>query len=233
MRSDSRQDHAAVTVVERNYPQHLQEVHRARPADGQAGQRRQGHRLEYRAGGRAPEATQRPVTEDGRYQGHAVAREDIDVCEDDPDAGAGDQRRSRASRPGRRWPRTPASTTSSGAAARTTRSFRDIQAQPRKIITSPTWSGIESEKVTYTPCYTNVHELIPWRTLTGRQHFYQDHEWMLASAKASCVYKPPIDMKTIKPIAEDQRQEADQAELDHAAPQVGHPLHLLRTTCGC
>jgi nitrate reductase alpha subunit len=29
--------------------------------------------------------------------------------------------------------------------------FRDIQAQPRKIISSPTWSGIESETVSTTP----------------------------------------------------------------------------------
>ena len=50
--------------------------------------------------------------------------------------------------------------------------FRDIQAQPRKIISSPTWSGIESETVSYNAGYTNVHELIPWRTLTGRQQFY-------------------------------------------------------------
>jgi nitrate reductase alpha subunit len=25
-----------------------------------------------------------------------------------------------------------------------------------------------------------VHELIPWRTLTGRQQFYLDHPWMIA-----------------------------------------------------
>jgi nitrate reductase alpha subunit len=56
--------------------------------------------------------------------------------------------------------------------------FRDIQAQPRKIISSPIWSGLEDEKVSYNAGYTNVHELIPWRTLTGRQQFYQDHEWM-------------------------------------------------------
>ncbi|MFX6884093.1 hypothetical protein ABTH28_17825, partial [Acinetobacter baumannii] len=35
--------------------------------------------------------------------------------------------------------------------------FRDIQAQPRKIISSPTWSGLESEKVSYNAGYTNVH----------------------------------------------------------------------------
>src|SRR5690606_34370380 len=55
--------------------------------------------------------------------------------------------------------------------------FRDVVAQPRKINSSPTWSGIESEKVCYNAGYTNVHELIPWRTLTGRQQLYQDHLW--------------------------------------------------------
>ena len=39
--------------------------------------------------------------------------------------------------------------------------FRDIVAQPRKIISSPTWSGIESDKVCYNAGYTNVHEFIP------------------------------------------------------------------------
>ncbi|MDE2436714.1 MAG: nitrate reductase subunit alpha [Sphingomonadales bacterium] len=78
--------------------------------------------------------------------------------------------------------------------------FRDVQAQPRKIISSPTWSGLESEHVCYNACYTNVHELIPWRTLTGRQQLYQDHKWMLAFGEALCVYRPPIDTKAVKPM---------------------------------
>ena len=75
--------------------------------------------------------------------------------------------------------------------------FRDIAAQPRKIISSPTWSGIESEEVCYNAGYTNVHELIPWRTLTGRQQLYQDHVWMLAFGEGLCTYRPPVDLKTI------------------------------------
>ncbi len=74
--------------------------------------------------------------------------------------------------------------------------FRDLQAQPRKIISSPTWSGIESEKVSYNAGWTNINELIPWRTLTGRQQFYQDHKWMLAFGEGLCVYRPPVDLKT-------------------------------------
>ncbi|MDD3529763.1 MAG: nitrate reductase subunit alpha, partial [Gallionellaceae bacterium] len=73
--------------------------------------------------------------------------------------------------------------------------FRDIQAQPRKIITAPTWSGIESEHVSYTAGYTNIHEHIPFRTLTGRAHFYQDHEWMLDFGEGFCCFRPPVDMQ--------------------------------------
>jgi nitrate reductase alpha subunit len=78
--------------------------------------------------------------------------------------------------------------------------FRDVVAQPRKIISAPTWSGLESEKVCYNAGYTNVHELIPWRTLTGRQQLYQDHLWMRAFGEALCVYRPPVDLKAIKGV---------------------------------
>jgi len=78
--------------------------------------------------------------------------------------------------------------------------FRDVVAQPRKIISSPIWSGLESEKVCYNAGYTNVHELIPWRTLTGRQQLYQDHLWMRAFGEQLCLYKPPVDLKTVAPL---------------------------------
>jgi nitrate reductase / nitrite oxidoreductase, alpha subunit len=78
--------------------------------------------------------------------------------------------------------------------------FRDVQAQPRKIISSPTWSGIESETVSYNAGYTNVHELIPWRTLTGRQQFYLDHPWMRAFGEGLSSYRPPVDLKTTADI---------------------------------
>ncbi|MDE2167561.1 MAG: nitrate reductase subunit alpha [Alphaproteobacteria bacterium] len=78
--------------------------------------------------------------------------------------------------------------------------FRDVQAQPRKIISSPTWSGIESENVSYTAGYTNIHELIPWRTLSGRQQFYQDHRWLRDFGEGFASYRPPVDTRTIAPL---------------------------------
>ena len=74
--------------------------------------------------------------------------------------------------------------------------FRDIAAQPRAILTSPIWSGIESREVCYNAGWTNVNELIPWRTLTGRQQLYQDHPWMRDFGEGFATYRPPIDTRS-------------------------------------
>jgi len=107
--------------------------------------------------------------------------------------------------------------------------FRDIVAQPRKIISSPTWSGLESEKVCYNACYTNVHELIPWRTLTGRQQLYQDHLWMRAFGEAFCVYRPPIDTKSVKPVIDSKPNGNKQVVLNFITPHQKWGIHSTYT----
>jgi nitrate reductase alpha subunit len=72
--------------------------------------------------------------------------------------------------------------------------FDSITAQPRTIITSPTWSGLETEGRRYSPFVINIEEKLPFRTLTGRAQFYMDHEWMLAFGENLPVYRPPLDM---------------------------------------
>ena len=106
--------------------------------------------------------------------------------------------------------------------------FRDIQAQPRKIISSPIWSGLESEHVCYNAGYTNVHELIPWRTLTGRQQLYQDHKWMRAFGEALCVYRPPIDTKAVKPML-DQAVGQKHVILNFITPHQKWGIHSTYT----
>ncbi len=103
--------------------------------------------------------------------------------------------------------------------------YRDIVAQPRKIISSPTWSGIESEKVCYNAGYTNVHELIPWRTVTGRQQLYQDHLWMRAFGEAFCVYRPPIDTKSINPVIEAKSEGEPHVVLNFITPHQKWGIH--------
>jgi nitrate reductase alpha subunit len=107
--------------------------------------------------------------------------------------------------------------------------YRDVQAQPRKIISSPTWSGIESEHVSYNAGYTNVHELIPWRTLSGRQQLYQDHPWMRAFGEELCVYKPPIDLKTTKPALAQYSDDRKQVELNWITPHQKWGIHSTYT----
>lgn len=103
--------------------------------------------------------------------------------------------------------------------------FRDIQAQPRKIISSPTWSGLEDEHVSYNAGYTNTHELIPWRTLTGRQQFYQDHEWMRDFGESLCVYKPPVNTKTVAPVIDQHGKGRKQVVLNWITPHQKWGIH--------
>ena len=107
--------------------------------------------------------------------------------------------------------------------------FRDLQAQPRKIISSPTWSGIESENVTYNAGYTNVHELIPWRTLTGRQQLYQDHPWMRDFGEALCLYKPPIDTRTTAPLLGRRNNGNKELVLNFITPHQKWGIHSTYT----
>jgi len=107
--------------------------------------------------------------------------------------------------------------------------FRDIVAQPRKIISSPIWSGLESEKVCYNAGYTNVHELIPWRTLTGRQQFYQDHLWMRVFGENLCVYRPPIDTKSIRPVIDAKPNGQKQVILNFITPHQKWGIHSTYT----
>jgi nitrate reductase alpha subunit len=103
--------------------------------------------------------------------------------------------------------------------------FHNIQAQPRKIISSPIWSGLEDEHVSYNAGYTNTHELIPWRTLTGRQQFYQDHEWMRDFGESLCVYKPPINTKTIAPVINEHGKDHKQVVLNWITPHQKWGIH--------
>ncbi|MBE1536555.1 nitrate reductase subunit alpha [Actinomadura algeriensis] len=75
--------------------------------------------------------------------------------------------------------------------------FADTQARPVPVITSPEWSGSESGGRRYSPFTVNVERLKPWHTLTGRQHFYLDHDWMAELGEQLPVYRPPLNMHAL------------------------------------
>ena len=75
--------------------------------------------------------------------------------------------------------------------------FEDAQVQPRTVITSPEWSGIETHGRRYAPFTVNVEREKPWHTLSGRQHFYLDHAWMLELGEGLPVFRPPLHHRAI------------------------------------
>lgn len=75
--------------------------------------------------------------------------------------------------------------------------FADAQARPTPVITSPEWSGSESGGRRYAPFVVNVERAKPWHTLTGRQHFFLDHDWMAELGEQLPVFRPPLDMHAL------------------------------------
>ncbi len=68
--------------------------------------------------------------------------------------------------------------------------YADLQAQPVRYNSSPLWSGLMHGGRAYSAYTYNVERLVPWRTLTGRQHFYLDHELYIAYGENLPTYKP-------------------------------------------
>ena len=75
--------------------------------------------------------------------------------------------------------------------------FQDAPVQPRTVITSPEWSGIEAHGRRYSPFTMNVERDKPWHTLSGRMHFYVDHSWMLELGEGLPVFRPPLHHRAV------------------------------------
>jgi nitrate reductase alpha subunit len=116
--------------------------------------------------------------------------------------------------------------------------YKDLITQPRRVLNSPIWSGIESHEVNYTANYSNVNNLIPWRTITGRQSFYQDHPWMLDFGEALVCYKPPLAKQEINDLKERMHITDETLSLNLMTPHNKWSIHsswcdnLLMLTLG-
>ena len=75
--------------------------------------------------------------------------------------------------------------------------FDQVAVQPRQTITTPTFTGSNRNR-RYTPFTTNVEELVPFRTVTGRQCFYVDHELMQEWGEAMATYRPILENRPIE-----------------------------------
>ena len=68
--------------------------------------------------------------------------------------------------------------------------YADLLTRPHRYNTSPVWSGLMNDGRAYAAFTYNVERMVPWRTLTGRQHFYLDQELYIAYGEHLPTFKP-------------------------------------------
>lgn len=78
----------------------------------------------------------------------------------------------------------------------------DIRTQPRRLLTTPFWTGVTNGGRAYAGFCQNVEEHIPWRTLTGRQHFYLDHEAYRAFGEHLPTFKPRAPREALRDLVQ-------------------------------
>ncbi|MDO5670475.1 MAG: nitrate reductase subunit alpha [Corynebacterium sp.] len=68
-----------------------------------------------------------------------------------------------------------------------------VKERPAEVITSPEWTGSKKNGRRYTAFSINIEYDKPFHTLSGRMHYYLDHDWFLDYGEALPVFRPPLD----------------------------------------
>ncbi|HNB24635.1 MAG TPA: molybdopterin-dependent oxidoreductase, partial [Candidatus Melainabacteria bacterium] len=102
--------------------------------------------------------------------------------------------------------------------------FDDLKAQPRRVLTSPYWTGVTANGRTYSAYCQNVEELIPWRTLTGRQEIYLDHEAYIAYGENLPTFKPRADVHACYDLQNSPKESAS-LTLNYLTPHGKWHIH--------
>jgi nitrate reductase alpha subunit len=115
--------------------------------------------------------------------------------------------------------------------------FADTQARPVPVITSPEWSGSETGGRRYAPFTINVERLKPWHTLTGRQHFFVDHDWMHELGETLPVFRPTAEhvgaVRRGAARPRPRRRSRASSCATSLRTRSGRSTRSTRTTCSC
>lgn len=103
--------------------------------------------------------------------------------------------------------------------------FDQISAQPKTVITSPAFSGSEKDGRRYSPFTMNVEQHIPWRTITGRQSFFLDHEMMHEFGESLATYKPILKHKPF--LSGQPNKEGKEITLNFLTPHNKWSIHSM------
>jgi nitrate reductase / nitrite oxidoreductase, alpha subunit len=118
--------------------------------------------------------------------------------------------------------------------------FADLLSQPRRLLNSPCWSGLVTDGRSYSSFLTQVEKKIPWRTLTGRQSLYLDHDGYLAFGEHLPTYKPVPPPNTYGDLLQSGEKNGE-LEVNYLTPHgkwhihstYGDTLRMLTLSRGC
>ncbi len=103
--------------------------------------------------------------------------------------------------------------------------FQSITAQPREVIPTAVFSGSNKGNRRYSPFTTNIDRLVPFRTLTGRQSYYVDHEMFRQFGEALPVYKPTLPPMVFGPKDHEVVGGVDNLVLRYLTPHGKWNIH--------
>ncbi len=103
--------------------------------------------------------------------------------------------------------------------------FADTVAQPQSVVTSWEWSGSEHGGRRYANFTINVERKKPWHTLTGRQHFFLDHDWMQEVGEALPVFRPPVDLHRLSDYPQIGDHDGTQVAVRYLTPHSKWSIH--------
>ncbi|MBM6999244.1 nitrate reductase subunit alpha [bacterium] len=102
--------------------------------------------------------------------------------------------------------------------------YADTQVRPQKTLTTPAFTGSSTNR-RYTPFTMSIEQRVPFRTITGRQSLYLDHELMQEWGEGLATYKPILDYTPLK-LAHDARG-ARELTLKYLTPHNKWSTHSM------
>lgn len=106
-------------------------------------------------------------------------------------------------------------------------SFKQITAQPQEAYPTPIGTSAKHGGARYTPFSLMTERNIPTFTLTGRQHFYIDHEIFREFGENMATYKPSLPPVVMAPGDVDVPPVKDEVTLKYMTPHGKWNIHTM------
>lgn len=105
--------------------------------------------------------------------------------------------------------------------------FKQITVQPRETIPTPIFSSSKKDGERYSPFTLNIERLVPFRTLTGRQQFYIDHEIFQEYGETLTTYKPTLPPQVMGPKDQVIEPSDNELTLRYLTPHGKWNIHTM------